>query len=518
MSLSDSNLYTIFISETDTIDILTNSRISSQPYNGVLFKSQNASTWTADQTQDMKFEIKRAKFTVGSSSTIELIPPKLGVTNLGWNPFNFITGSAKCRVVHPNHGMINGEIVKFTSRQIIESGSINGIPAAQIFGVNYAIANAELDAYVVTFPTVSTATGAVGGSYITATENYEFQTAMIDIAEIVPPSTSIDYQTKVINHSDAATSYSMFSKENKTFDEVKVYPSSVNYSSSEFSSGLSVFATLYASSTIDSISPVIDLSRLAMTMVSNKIDSPGLAINDTELDYYLIANATTIGATSGYPLHLTDTNSDSVLDTLIVKSSEQPTLFSTMNNNLKIGDVLKFQYTGTITSTQYMVIINKIQDSDAILYFKLEAFNGTDVLVNSGAGTTVTINWLSHFKSEYAAVGGSTHSKYVTKKINFSRPSEMLKIMFSAMIPIEADVDIYYKVGLSVADDFISSAYYKAIPTSGYAKSSVDFVDITADVEGLPAFDSVMIKLVMKSTNKSKVPRIKDFRVIACAA
>jgi hypothetical protein len=94
----------------------------------------------------------------------------------------------------------------------------------------------------------------------------------------------------------------------------------------------------------------------------------------------------------------------------------------------------------------------------------------------------------------------------------------MLKIMFAAMIPDEAEVDIYYKTGTGVDGDFIYSRYYKATPDSLTQKSSSDFNDITATIENLAPFDSVMVKLVMRSINKAKVPRIKDFRVIACAA
>ena len=36
--------------------------ISQQPYAGVLFKSQNGSTWTAEQNEDAKFKMKRAEF------------------------------------------------------------------------------------------------------------------------------------------------------------------------------------------------------------------------------------------------------------------------------------------------------------------------------------------------------------------------------------------------------------------------------------------------------------------------
>ena len=39
-------------------------KISEQPYIGVLFKSQNASTWTPSQFEDLMFKIYRADFTL----------------------------------------------------------------------------------------------------------------------------------------------------------------------------------------------------------------------------------------------------------------------------------------------------------------------------------------------------------------------------------------------------------------------------------------------------------------------
>jgi hypothetical protein len=509
--LSDSNSYTAWISETDTIDVQTGVRIASQPYNGVLFKSQNASAWTADQTQDLKFIIRRAVFSQ-SAATLKLIPPKLAYKDLAFNPFNFITGSGKCRVNHPNHGMIANEKVMFKSRQVIDS--INGIPAAQIFDVEHIILSAELDAYVVEFATTSTATGQAGGGFITATENFEYQTAMLDIADIVPAGTSIEYNVNTINHSDQSASYTLIPRENTDFDEVKVYPAEINYTNVAFPTGLAVTATLNPSP-LDSISPVIDLSRIALTMVSNKIDSPvAVDVNDEDLDYFLIADNTTLGA-SPAPIQTTDLNSDGIIDTLVINASTQATLFTRMNNNLNVGDVLKFDYSGITDGIKYMTIIEKSQDSTGKLYFTLEGVSG-ETIMNTTSGT-VDISWLSHFKSEYAVSGGSTHSKYVTKKINFSRPSEMLKIMFGAMIPTEADVEIYYKTGIGVQGDFITTGYKKAVPKS-YTKSSGEFTEVIADVEGLEAFDSVIVKLVMKSINKAKVPRIKNFRVIAIAA
>jgi len=61
--LSDSNEYQVWISRMGDVDISGNRTISEQPYAGVLFKSQNASTWTADQYEDLKFTVYRAEFT-----------------------------------------------------------------------------------------------------------------------------------------------------------------------------------------------------------------------------------------------------------------------------------------------------------------------------------------------------------------------------------------------------------------------------------------------------------------------
>ena len=59
--MSNSNKYNVRYAQIGDEDQNGN-RISQQPYNGVLFKSQNASTWTADQNKDLTFVLKRAVF------------------------------------------------------------------------------------------------------------------------------------------------------------------------------------------------------------------------------------------------------------------------------------------------------------------------------------------------------------------------------------------------------------------------------------------------------------------------
>ena len=92
--LSDSNEYQVWISRMGDIDVSGTRTISEQPYSGVLFKSQNASTWTADQYEDLKFTIYRASFTQPTGTVIlnnaELGRGNRGIHNLIENPIQTI--------------------------------------------------------------------------------------------------------------------------------------------------------------------------------------------------------------------------------------------------------------------------------------------------------------------------------------------------------------------------------------------------------------------------------------------
>lgn len=71
---SNSDNYNIWYGEIGAFDIQQlpdEIRIAEQPYAGVLFKSQNGSTWTADQTKDLKFTINRCKFETKTGDSTE---------------------------------------------------------------------------------------------------------------------------------------------------------------------------------------------------------------------------------------------------------------------------------------------------------------------------------------------------------------------------------------------------------------------------------------------------------------
>lgn len=89
---SNSNDYNVFYGEIGGSDLVTGEIIAKQPYTGSLFKSQNASTWTADQTKDLKFELNKCVFGTGAVKSIDFIP----------NTATMLNGDQDMTLISPN--------------------------------------------------------------------------------------------------------------------------------------------------------------------------------------------------------------------------------------------------------------------------------------------------------------------------------------------------------------------------------------------------------------------------------
>jgi hypothetical protein len=65
---SDSPEYNIWMAETGQSDVVTGQQVFSNPYIGVAFVSANQNTWTALQSEDIKFSLYRASFNTGTGT------------------------------------------------------------------------------------------------------------------------------------------------------------------------------------------------------------------------------------------------------------------------------------------------------------------------------------------------------------------------------------------------------------------------------------------------------------------
>lgn len=131
--------------------------------------------------------------------------------------------------------------------------------------------------------------------------------------------------------------------------------------------------------------------------------------------------------------------------------------------------------------------------------------------------------------SEEAAKGGFAKARYITKpvKLNSDTPASKFFISFSANVPSETKVRLYYKCFNTVEnpEDTLEKKKWVLIGTSEGKNTFTEdeFIDFEFRLDeieydgnsSLKEFDMFSIKIVKESTNDSIVPRIKDFRAIA---
>lgn len=276
--LANSNQYEAWVAEIGQNAIGTQRRISTQPYAGVLFKSQNGSTWSADQTKDLKFKVYRAQFDTSASNELVFNNAELPVRQLRNNPYFTVTGSNKVIIKHPNHGMPDGSSVTLSGA----TGTVNGISSVNLNGT-FVITDVEMDQYQITTSTTATADGNGGGSDVTATENKHIDVLNPIIQQMVLPGTNISYTVRTTSTRSLAgseTDYQIPTTGIPLIVNTNYYPANPQQIASDINeatnmSGNKSFELVATMTTTDdSLSPVIDLERCSVITVANRIDNP----------------------------------------------------------------------------------------------------------------------------------------------------------------------------------------------------------------------------------------------------
>jgi len=261
--------------------------ISKQPTFGGMFKSQNGSTWTAEQNEDVKFIINRASFTEATAGTVYLVNDEVPVKTLKQNPLTTTSGSTTITVYHPNHGMHS------TSANVtiagVPSGSHNGIAHTNINGTYTTIGNIKLNSYTITAQNSDTASssGDAGGTVVTATRNVLFDVVQPCVGAIQPPNTSLTSTIRTtggrtIEGSESEYSLSIASKSktvNFNEDYYMTAPGMVASAINETnemsgSKSFSMSVSMETPAGNNNISPVIDTQRLSLFLIQNRLNNP----------------------------------------------------------------------------------------------------------------------------------------------------------------------------------------------------------------------------------------------------
>ena len=284
-AIANSDEFNIFTAKMGQTTLDGTRLISQQPYLGSMFKSQNSTTWTPEQNEDVKFNIKRAKYTTNTTANVHLVNDVVPVLTLRKNPISTTASSTTITIHHRNHGMHS------TANNVtisgVPSGTFNGIASTNINGTYNTIGNITLDSYTVTAQNsdAADATGDIGGTVVTATRNMMFDVVKPIAGTIIPPGTTISSTMRTtsgrtLEQTETEFAFSTVSKQ-KTVDlnsdyyltSPSIVASAIN-ETNEMSGSKSFNITISLSTPNDNISPVVDTARLSAHLIRNRLFNP----------------------------------------------------------------------------------------------------------------------------------------------------------------------------------------------------------------------------------------------------
>lgn len=503
--LTDSFDYNVWIGEVGQTDFLTKQIISKQPASGVLFKSQNASTWTAEQMQDMKYILYKARFSIetteGSGITnygnTILKNGSLSTVELGVNPIETFSSSTVVRLIQESHGFTSGSSVTLSGFV----GTFNNIPEAQING-SHVVSDIELDSYTFTVATAANASGRVGGSTGIASKNIQMDLIRPNIAEMVITGGVSEWGVRTTSGQSAnggqipyvkESAYSMIDiLENNYFMNPRMIASSQNETTlMSGNSSLELKNVIFSNNR--NISPVLDLNRLSCIVVGNRIDSPSTTTASKTLTVTVGSRVVSVAHTN----HKLSTGS-----TIDVVST------------IDIGSITSVELTGSFTITRTSDNAYTFQVSSA-----LTPTNGTG---------SVSVTWShTHYKyvPENIKTGNTAAARYVTKKITVEEPAISVRLLLTAVVMDTSSFEIWYRKQGPFDSTLFSDLPWIKLETPdsfvGLSENLQDFKEyeynkdfFVGETTVPDEFTSISFKIVMKSTDSTRVPIFDNMRVI----
>ena len=509
---SNSNAYLAWVGQMGDFDVHTKEPIDRQPYAGVLFKSQNSSTWSPEQLQDLKFNINRCKFS-STSGKVVLENKELPVKKLKQNSITVIGSGDRDRikVSHQSHGMYD-----------LDSN------------VTLAGVEGDKDNGILTVTSNVSGTGA-SGSYtgVSGTASGNGSSATFNITL------------------DTNTSISAITINNPGFNFAAAETITIPQSAVG-GSGATTFATITVGSVEDTLGGI----------PISKINTTHTAIKSFDLDTYEIdvTLGSHVGATdnvSGGGRNITASENmyydvvhtlvpnviypnTSLGSNLFKTSTNQPqgtsNSYSLANNSISIvlNDNNFMTTSGLVASP-----INETNEMGSAKSFKLELdmtttsdFVSPIVDVGSiGANTIMNrINSISSsgdlaantgFVAPTEPDGDNNAAIYCTRLIQLENPATQLKVIFDGFKPAGTalgEIKTYFK--LLKADN--------TLPTEelGWTEFGTDnvpdadsskFRSYEYDASNLEEFLGFAVKIVMKSKDTTQPCALRAFRSLALA-
>jgi hypothetical protein len=503
--ISDCDEYNVHVSRLGEEDLISGDEISTQPYLGVFFKSQNQSTWHQDQLEDMKFRIWRAKFNTNAHTI-------LAYDNVHWNENEYEDeGVDYFTIDNMNKGMPPTSMhitegsplviftlkdhdlydeLQFNSRYYVAiagfkpntlyggTDSQSAISGADINGV-HIVCESSLDTFTIDvskskmnyYPANSLVTDGIRQTFVVGTTNRP------ETSGSFSPISNIPYdRTQPLAHTD--------------------------------------IARVYVNSKYDVMLPKIER---------------GDGLEPCKIEFYFKGTTGSSQHSSTQP-GIRDLAWRPFVPNTITPSPELRVpgcIYSFYNENL-YGNTPSLQWRLLLSTTDDMVspTIDNERISCSAISNRLN--NPASIVTDgvnhgSNSGERGYVSTPEGFVSELEPQGGSISAKYITKEIKLKTPASSLRIALSVHRPLNSNIFVYYKLRQSDSEDYRELRYNLAYPPVEYYDiiSGPDlFTDVSMDIgldDPMPEFIAFGIKITLQGDNTCDVPRVKDLRVIATA-
>ncbi len=524
--LSNSNDYEVFISRMGEPDIVSGETISGQPYAGSLFLSQNASTWTAEQTDDMKFNMKICSFDTTKTPDLRFNNSALPSHTLQNNPIEALSGKNFVKVYNYSHGMYT------TASSVVISGATGDKQGSALTISSETISSGTLNNSATTTGTQSATTGNGTGMVV---EVISSSSGALTSCKIINPGQGyivgedVSFQeggngaTITVNVDTVGETIGGIPVDaiNTTFNTIKeigidsfcvtpdvsAYDFKDNYTapSNTVSGGTNVMSTRnYYFDTLHTMIPSLQFknTRIYSSVYMSPMQSPEGFANGSNHVKKTVTEFVTLNDNVHFdsPHVISSTVNESAYNGGSKSFTCQLQLQSFNSNLSPIIDV------GTLGA---IGIMNRLNNIDSATSKKVD-------------GTTESLPEGTVYVASTEPEGDNNAMVYCTRKVNLKTPATALRVTADLFKPATTDIKFMYKV-LKNDDsqpwDDLGWEYFNTdgSPDSTLESDARNFKEYDYTAEGLSEFSSFSIKVVGQGTNTCEIPLVAALRCIALA-
>ena len=507
--MTDSQDYNVWISRMGETDVTAGRFINDQPYLGVLFKSQNNSTWTAFDFEDLKFTLYRASFTTNQSGTLTLNNDALSTQTLKANSIESFASTALVKVRQTDHHMYS------TSNNVTIAGVSSGLSTTLNGAINDSAAPV-LDS-VTNFTDTSGVYNIISSTYYIKIDDEIISYTSVSTKTLSGTVTRGARGTTAAAHADGAT-VEFYQFNGLILDEInKTHAAVANVGIDSYTVATTLSAetagTFGGSSITATQNALFDTFKALV---------PTLGFPETTLN-------TTIECTSGTSpdggqTSFTKAGTGVSFDLNENYNFDVPKLIASgINETNEMSGVKSLSLNFVLNSTSEFVSPYIDLDRKSLVCVANRITN-----IDSSSDVYPTTDFVDAIEPD----GDSGETVYITKKVGLKSPATSLRVILDAHKPATADIKVMFKILRSDDASNFDDLGWQYFNTTGTTDDTVsanttkdDFTEYqyTAGKKddgtgsALDEFISFAIKIKMQGTNCADVPRIKDLRALALA-